>query len=160
MGTTPSEEGTQYRRGARDHHPDHHDGPHYEPQYARGCSPSTPGHPPHVSGTATLAGHGLHGIGHDREGKPGEQRKELRLSRFNQWLPGRKAQPDVVEGTTDVHHDIADALFPEADPVFDNATALHTAVDMLDPEPSTVQGLVGPLWLQRQRLAAGASWSA
>ena len=107
-----------------------------------------------------LAGHGLHGIGHDREGKPGEQRKEWRLSRFNQWLPGREAHPDVVEGSTDVHHDIADALFPEADPVFDNATALHTAVDMLDSEPSTVQGLVGPLRLPRQLLAAGASWSA
>jgi hypothetical protein len=49
---------------------------------------------------------------------------------------------------------IADALFPEAEPVFDNATALHAAVDMLDPEPARVEGLVGLLLLSCQRLSA------
>jgi len=58
-----------------------------------------------------------------------------------------------VEGTTDFHHEIADALFPEAEPVFDNATALHAAVDMLDPEPAMVEGLVGPLLLSCQLLS-------
>jgi hypothetical protein len=80
--------------------------------------------------------------------------QELSLSRLNHWLPGREAHPEVVEGTTDFHHDIADALFPEADPVFHNATALHTAVDMLDPEPATVEGLVGPLLLPCQLLSS------
>jgi len=37
------------------------------------------------------------------------------LSRLNHWLPWREAHPEVVEGTTEFHHDIADALFPEAD---------------------------------------------
>ena len=59
-----------------------------------------------------------------------------------------------MEGTTDFHHDIAAALCPEADPVFDNATALHATVDMLDPEPSTVEGLVGPLLFPWQLLSS------
>jgi hypothetical protein len=62
----------------------------------------------------------------------------LSLSRLNHWPPRRQTHPEVVEGTTDFHHDIADALFPEADPIFHHATALHTAVDMLDPEPAVV----------------------
>ena len=41
-----------------------------------------------------------------------------------------------MEGTTEFHHDIADALLPEADPVFD------TAINMLDPQPTLVQSLV------------------
>jgi hypothetical protein len=60
-----------------------------------------------------------------------------------------------VEGTTDFHHDIADALLPQAEPVFDNATTLHAAVDMLDPEPTLVQRLVRPLLLQRKLVTAG-----
>jgi hypothetical protein len=79
---------------------------------------------------------------------------QMSLSRLNHWLPGRETHPEVVEGTTDFHHDIADALFPEAEPVFDNATALHAAVDMLDPEPARVEGLVGLLLLSCQRLSA------
>src|SRR6266853_5075804 len=35
-----------------------------------------------------------------------------------------------------------------------DATALHAAVDMLDPEPATVQGLVGPLLLPCQLLSS------
>ena len=58
-----------------------------------------------------------------------------------------------MEGTADVHHDSADALFPEAEPVFDDATALHAPVDVLDPEPSTVQGLVTHVLLPCQLLA-------
>jgi hypothetical protein len=38
-----------------------------------------------------------------------------------------------VQGTTAFHHQIADALLPQPDPVFDDATALDTAVDILDP---------------------------
>ncbi len=59
-----------------------------------------------------------------------------------------------MQGTADLHHHIADALLPEADPIFHNATALHATVDMLDAEPTLVQGLVGEVLLQRQLPAA------
>ena len=80
---------------------------------------------------------------------------QLSLSRLNHWLPRGQAHPEVMQGTAEFHHEIADALLPQADPVFDDATALDTAVDMLDPQPTVVQGLVGPLLLQCQLLAAG-----
>jgi len=48
-----------------------------------------------------------------------------------------------MQGTADLYHHIADALLPEADPIFHNATALHTTVDMLDAEPPLVERLVG-----------------
>src|SRR5438552_14062683 len=78
----------------------------------------------------------------------------MSLSRLNHWLPRCEAYPEVVQGTTDFHHDIADTLLPQADAVFDNATALDTPVDMLNPQPTAVQRLVGHLLLQRQFLAA------
>jgi hypothetical protein len=56
----------------------------------------------------------------------------LSLSRLNHWLPRGQAHPEVVQGTAQFHHEIADTLLPQADPVFDDATALHTAVDMLN----------------------------
>jgi hypothetical protein len=58
---------------------------------------------------------------------------QLSLSRLNHWLPRSQAYPEVMQGTTDFHHEIANTLLPQADPVFHDATALHTAVDMLDP---------------------------
>ena len=58
-------------------------------------------------------------------------------------------------GTAEFHDQIADALLPQADPVFDDATALYTAVDMLDPQPTLVQPLVGSVLLRRQLLATG-----
>src|SRR5712692_5698446 len=79
---------------------------------------------------------------------------QLSLSRLNHWLPGREAHPEVVQGTADVHHQIADALLPQAAPVFDDATALHTAVDMLDPQPALGERLIRRLLLPRQLLAA------
>jgi len=48
-----------------------------------------------------------------------------------------------VQGAAEFHHESADALFPQADPVFDDTTTLDTAVDMLDPQPAIVQSLVG-----------------
>jgi len=59
-----------------------------------------------------------------------------------------------MQGTTDCHHQIADVLLPQADPVFDDATALDTAVHMLDPQPAVVQCLVGHVLLQCQLLTA------
>jgi hypothetical protein len=77
------------------------------------------------------------------------------LSRLDHRLPGREAHPEVVQGTTDFHHEITDAFFPQADAVFDDPAALDTAVDMLDPEPTLGQRLVRPLLLPRERLATG-----
>src|SRR3712207_7432 len=65
------------------------------------------------------------------------------LFRLNHWLPRGQTHPEVMQGTAQFHYDIADARLPQTDPVFDNATALDTAVDMLDPQPAVVQSLVG-----------------
>ena len=43
-----------------------------------------------------------------------------------------------MQGMTDFHHHIADALLPQTDAVFDDATVLDTAVDMFDPQPAVV----------------------
>jgi len=59
---------------------------------------------------------------------------ELSLSRLSHWLPRIQAHPEVVQGTTEVHHQIADALLPQADPVFHNAAALDTTVDQIPPD--------------------------
>jgi len=59
-----------------------------------------------------------------------------------------------MQGTADLHHQIADTLLPQADAVFDDATALDTAIDMLDPQPTLVERLVFSLLLPRQLLAA------
>jgi hypothetical protein len=39
-----------------------------------------------------------------------------------------------VQGTTEFHDEIADAFFPQADAVFDDATTLDTTIDMLDTQ--------------------------
>src|SRR5216683_1917282 len=88
---------------------------------------------------------------HETVGGP----EQLSLSRLNHWLPGREAHPEVVQGTAQFHHEIADALLPQTDPVFDDATAFHTAVHVFDPEPAVVQRLVGCVLLPCQVLAAG-----
>jgi hypothetical protein len=56
-----------------------------------------------------------------------------------------------VQGTAQCHHEITDALLPQANPVFDDATALHTAVDVLDAEPARVECLISQVLLPRQR---------
>jgi hypothetical protein len=73
----------------------------------------------------------------------------MSLSRLNHRLPGCETHPEVMQGTAEFHHQITDSLLPQADPVFDNPTPLHAAVDMLDPQPTLVQRLIGPLLLQR-----------
>jgi hypothetical protein len=60
-----------------------------------------------------------------------------------------------MQGAAEFHHDITDTLLPQTEAVFDNATTLHAAVDMLDPQPAVVQDLVGPLLLPRELLATG-----
>ena len=78
----------------------------------------------------------------------------LSLSRLNHGQPGVQAHPEIVQGTAELHHEIADALLPQADPVFHTPTTLDTAVDMLDPEPPLVERLVGPFLTPCQLLAA------
>src|SRR2546428_9451927 len=79
---------------------------------------------------------------------------QLSLSRLNHGQPGVQAHPEIVQGTAELHHEIADALLPQADPIFHNATTLDAAVDMLDPQPPLVERLVGQLVLQGQLLTA------
>jgi hypothetical protein len=79
----------------------------------------------------------------------------MSLSRLNHGLPRGQAHPEVMQGAAEFHDQIADTFFPQADAVFDDATALNTAVDMLDPQPPLVERLVGPLLLQGQLLTAG-----
>ena len=47
-----------------------------------------------------------------------------------------------MEGTADVPHPIADVHLPEAASVFDAVTALDTALDMIDPQPTLGEVLV------------------
>ena len=56
------------------------------------------------------------------------------------------------EGTTEVPYQIADVHLPEAVAVCDAATALDTALDMADPQPTLVERLVPPVLLPRERL--------
>jgi len=79
----------------------------------------------------------------------------LSLSRLNHRLPRGQTDPEVMQGTAEFHHEIADAVLPQPDAVLHDAAALDAAVDMLDPQPTVVQGLIGELLLQRQFLAAG-----
>jgi hypothetical protein len=60
-----------------------------------------------------------------------------------------------MQGTADVHRQVADALLPQPDPVFDDTTAFDTTVDMLNAQSARVQGLVGQLLFQGEFLAAG-----
>jgi hypothetical protein len=57
-----------------------------------------------------------------------------------------------MQGTTEFHHQIADALLPQAEPVFDDAAMLDTAVDMFDPQSTMVELLVRHVLLSREFL--------
>src|SRR4029450_2399147 len=63
----------------------------------------------------------------------------LSLFRLSHWLPRREAHPEIMQGTAEFHDQIADTFLPQAEAVFDDATALHAAVDMCDPQPAVVQ---------------------
>jgi hypothetical protein len=58
----------------------------------------------------------------------------------------------MMEGTAEVPHPIAAAHLPEVAPVFDAATALDTALDMVDPQPTLVARLVRHVLLPREFL--------
>ena len=57
-----------------------------------------------------------------------------------------------MQSTAEFHDQIADPCFPQANPVFDDAAALGTAVDMVDPQPTPVERLVRHVLLPRERL--------
>ena len=62
-----------------------------------------------------------------------------------------------MQGTADFHYDIAGALLPQANAVFDDAATLDAAVDMLDPQPAGVGWLfAAPVPVPRPVV----SWSA
>jgi len=59
-----------------------------------------------------------------------------------------------MQRTADFHYQITDTLLPQSKPIFDNATALDTAVDMFNPKTTLIQGPVHALLFQRQHLAS------
>src|SRR5262245_2249547 len=61
----------------------------------------------------------------------------------------------MVQGATELYHQITDPLLPQVDPVLHNAAALDTAIDMLNAQPTLVERLVRALLLQRQLLPPG-----
>jgi len=50
------------------------------------------------------------------------------------------------------HDQIVAPFLPQAEPVVDDAAALDTAVDMVDPQPTPVEHLVRHGLLPRERL--------
>ena len=58
-----------------------------------------------------------------------------------------------MQGTAEVPHSIANAHRREAASVFDAATALDTALDMVDPPPRLVERLVRQVLLPREFLS-------
>jgi len=70
---------------------------------------------------------------------------ELSLSRLNHGQQGVQAHPEIVQGTAEFHHEIADALLPQADAVFHNTITLDAAVDMLDGRVPPTCGYFGGL---------------
>ena len=75
------------------------------------------------------------------EGRECEAGVHLSLSRLNHRLPRGQAYPEVVQGTAEFHHQIADARLPQTDPVLHDAAALDTTVDVLDAQPTLVECL-------------------
>jgi len=70
-------------------------------------------------------------------------------------LPRGETHPEVRQGAAEFHHEIADAVLPQLDPGFHDTAALDAALDMLEAQPTVVQGLAGQLLLQGEFLAAG-----
>jgi len=63
-----------------------------------------------------------------------------------------------MQGTADLHHQIADTLLPQTDAVFHDAAALDTAIDVLDAQPTLVERLVRQLLLPCELLAFPVKW--
>ena len=76
----------------------------------------------------------------------------MSLSRLNYRVPRGEDEPSMMEGIADVPHPSAAAYLPEAASVFDAATALDTAMDIIDPQPTLVELLVRHVLLPREFL--------
>jgi hypothetical protein len=63
----------------------------------------------------------------------------LSLSRLDHRLPRPQAHSKIMQRTADLHHQIADALLPQPNPILDDATALDTTIDMLNPKTAVMQ---------------------
>jgi hypothetical protein len=61
-------------------------------------------------------------------------------------------EPGIIKGTADVSHPIATGHLPAAAAVCGTATALDTAMDMVDPQPTLVELLVRHVLLPRELL--------
>jgi hypothetical protein len=57
-----------------------------------------------------------------------------------------------MQSTAEFHDQIAGPFFPQANPFYDDAAALGTAVDMVDPQPTLVERLVRHVLLPREHL--------
>ena len=58
-----------------------------------------------------------------------------------------------MQGATELHHQITDALRPQAEPVLHTATALDSVIDMVDPQPTLVELPVHHVLLPRELLS-------
>ena len=92
--------------------------------------------------------------------------EQLSLSRLNHWLPRGQADPEVMQGTADFHHDITDALLPQADPVFDDAATLDAAVGDVPADVANGRALLindyaaSPVQARAPSLVVGAKRAA
>jgi hypothetical protein len=64
-----------------------------------------------------------------------------------------------MQGTAEFHHEIADTLLPQADPVLHNTAALDTAIDVLDAQPTLVSSW-SRSFLVGMRIATSGSMKA
>src|ERR1700730_11707394 len=78
----------------------------------------------------------------------------MSLSRLDHWPPGTQTHPEIMQSTADFHHQIANALLPQPNPIFDDATALDTTIDMLNSKTAVMQRLVYSLLIRRQQLTS------
>jgi len=72
-------------------------------------------------------------------GSPLHLQRQLSLSRLDHRLPWPQAHPEIMQCAADFHHQISDALLPQPNPIFDDATALDTTIDMLNPKTAVMQ---------------------
>src|ERR1700722_3017812 len=63
----------------------------------------------------------------------------LSLSRLDHWPPGTQTHPEIMQCTADFHYQITDAPLPQPNPIFDDATALDTTIDMLNAKTAVMQ---------------------
>ena len=68
------------------------------------------------------------------------------------WAAKGEDEPGMMQGPADVPHQSADVHLPEAAAVCDAATALDTARDMADPQPTLVEILGSHVLLTREFL--------